>query len=48
LLDEAHAALVPGAAFGCDEYVRLSFATDLETIKTGLERLRLAVEKLNA
>ena len=48
LLDEAHAALVPGAAFGCDEYVRLSFATDLETIKTGLKRIRVAVEKLNA
>ncbi len=48
LLDEAHAALVPGAAFGCDEYVRLSFATDLESIKTGLERIKQAVEKLNA
>lgn len=47
LLDEAHVALVPGAAFGCDEYVRLSFATDLEAIKTGLERIKLAVEKLN-
>jgi aspartate aminotransferase len=48
LLDEAHAALVPGAAFGCDDYVRLSFAADLETIKTGLERIKRAVEKLNA
>jgi aspartate aminotransferase len=48
LLDEAHAALVPGAAFGCDEYVRLSFATDLESIKTGLDRIKQAVEKLGA
>jgi aspartate aminotransferase len=46
LLDEAHVALVPGAAFGCDEYVRLSFATDMETIKRGLERIKQAVEKL--
>jgi len=48
LLDEAHVALVPGAAFGCDEYVRLSFATDLESIQTGLERLKQAVKKLKA
>ena len=46
LLDEAHVALVPGAAFGCDEYIRLSFATDLESIQKGLVRIKQAVEKL--
>jgi aspartate aminotransferase len=38
-LEEAHVALVPGAAFGMDTHVRLSFATDLETIDRGLDRL---------
>jgi aspartate aminotransferase len=30
---------VTGDAFGAPGYVRLSFATDLETIEQGLERL---------
>ena len=32
-------AVVPGIAFGDDKTVRLSYATDLETIKTGLDRI---------
>lgn len=39
LLDEAHVACVPGVAFGSDKHVRLSFATSMETIKTGLDRI---------
>lgn len=39
LLEEAHVALVTGDAFGAPGYVRLSFATGLETLKTGLDRL---------
>ena len=39
LLEGAHVALVTGDAFGAPGYVRLSFATDLETIEQGLERL---------
>ena len=45
-LDEGHVALVPGAAFGCDEYIRLSYAADMESIRTGLNRIKQAVEKL--
>jgi len=39
LLSKAEVALVPGVAFGNDKTVRLSYATDLETIKTGLDRI---------
>jgi len=38
-LDAANVALVPGVAFGEDRCVRLSFATSLEQIDKGLDRL---------
>jgi aspartate aminotransferase len=38
-LEAAQIALVPGAAFGADECVRLSFATSTEQIDKGLDRL---------
>lgn len=46
LLEEANVAVVPGAAFGCDDYVRLSYATSQENIKKGLERIAEFVSKL--
>ncbi|MFC1656209.1 pyridoxal phosphate-dependent aminotransferase [Patescibacteria group bacterium] len=39
LLEEAHIAAVPGAAFGTDEHVRFSFATSEERIQECLNRL---------
>ena len=39
LLDEKYVATVPGIAFGSDKYIRLSYATSLENIKKGLNRL---------
>ena len=39
LLDEAHVAVVPGAAFGDDACARLSFATSMDDIEKGLDRL---------
>jgi aspartate aminotransferase len=39
LLDEQRLALVPGAAFGMDTHVRLSYATDVATIREALKRL---------
>ncbi|MFO8011751.1 MAG: pyridoxal phosphate-dependent aminotransferase [Phycisphaerae bacterium] len=39
LLEEAHVAVVPGAAFGDDGCARLSFATSMEEIEKGLDRL---------
>ena len=39
LLEEAHVALVTGDAFGAPGYVRLSFATSLEAIAAGCDKL---------
>lgn len=39
LLNEAKVAVVPGAGFGWDNYVRFSFATSMENIKKGLDRI---------
>ena len=40
LLNEAEVALVPGSAFGAPGYLRLSFATDLDTLKEAIRRIR--------
>ncbi|MEL7035165.1 MAG: pyridoxal phosphate-dependent aminotransferase [Cyanobacteria bacterium J06592_8] len=39
LLDEKQMAAVPGIAFGDDDHIRLSYATDLGTIEAGMKRL---------
>jgi aspartate aminotransferase len=39
LLETQGLALVPGAAFGADRHVRLSYATDLDRIQEALRRL---------
>ena len=39
LLSKANVAVVPGIAFGDDQTIRLSYATSLDVIKTGLDRL---------
>lgn len=46
LLEEAHVALVPGAAFGDDNYIRFSYATSEDKLTEALRRIRAAVEKL--
>ncbi len=38
-LEEAHVALVPGNDFGFSDHVRLSFATSMEQIDKGVDRL---------
>jgi len=38
-LEQAHVALVPGEAFGSNKHVRLSYATSMEQIDKGLDRL---------
>jgi aspartate aminotransferase len=40
LLQEAHVALVPGAAFGDDAFVRFSYATSMDVIEEGLKRVK--------
>ena len=39
LLEEKGVAVVPGIGFGSEGYFRFSFATDLETIKKGIQRI---------
>lgn len=38
LLTKFHVGLVPGAAFGCDRYVRLSYATSMDNLRRALDR----------
>ena len=39
LLEAANVAVIPGSAFGADQYVRLSYATSLDVIEEGLKRI---------
>ncbi len=47
LLDEARVALVPGSAFGAEGYIRISYATSMENLRKGLERIKGAIERLS-
>lgn len=46
LLDEANVALVPGSAFGADEYLRLSYATSMKNISKKLQRIEGLINKI--
>jgi aspartate aminotransferase len=46
LLDEFHTAVVPGVEFGKEGYLRLSFATSMEVIQKGLDRITGAAASL--
>jgi aspartate aminotransferase len=39
LLAEAQVAVIPGDAFGSDQHIRISYATDLETLKKSVARM---------
>jgi len=39
LLDQAHVAVVPGAAFGMDDHVRLSYTAAPDRLELGLQRI---------
>jgi aspartate aminotransferase len=45
LLEDQKVAVIPGIAFGLDDCIRLSYATDLGTIREGCDRIRQFVEK---
>ena len=47
LLDVAHVALVPGAAFGDDKYIRFSYATSEDKLTEALKRMKEAISKLS-
>jgi aspartate aminotransferase len=43
---EHQVAVVPGIAFGNDNYIRISYATDLHVVIEGLNRLKLLLNGL--
>ena len=47
LLEEARVAVVPGSAFGDDDHIRLSYATSMENLKKGAQRIAAALAKLS-
>ncbi|GBF79969.1 pyridoxal phosphate-dependent aminotransferase [Aphanothece sacrum] len=46
LLESQQVAVIPGIAFGADNCIRLSYATDLTTIEKGIDRLSQFVNSL--
>ena len=45
LLEEAKIAVVPGSAFGAKGFIRFSYATSMEKIVEGLDRMEAALKK---
>jgi len=45
LLADAHVAVVPGEAFGTDHHVRISYATSMQELERGLDRIHQFVVK---
>jgi aspartate aminotransferase len=43
LLNSGRISVVPGAAFGADSYIRISFATSMENIVEGMKRLKQVI-----
>ena len=46
LLEKAMVAVVPGDAFGDDDYIRLSYATGIGEIERGVERIKKTLAEL--
>ena len=47
LLKEENVAVIPGIGFGLDDYIRLSYATSMENIENGIDRIEKFLNKLN-
>ena len=47
ILDDIKVAVVPGSGFGADECIRLSYATSMDNIERGLDRIEEFVSKLS-
>lgn len=46
LLDEEKVAVIPGAGFGLDDYIRLSYATSMDIIEKGIDRISTFLSKI--
>lgn len=47
LLEKAQVALVPGSAFGAEGYIRISYATSIDNLKKGIEKIKKALEEIS-
>ncbi|MCM8797144.1 MAG: aminotransferase class I/II-fold pyridoxal phosphate-dependent enzyme, partial [Candidatus Omnitrophica bacterium] len=45
LLEEKYVSVIPGEGFGRDDYVRISFATGIEQLQKGMDRIEEWLEK---
>jgi aspartate aminotransferase len=46
LLEKEKVAVIPGIAFGVDNFIRLSYATSMDNIKNGLDRIEKFVSEI--
>jgi len=46
LLRQSGVAVVPGSAFGMEGHVRISFATSMENLVTGMDRMERALDRM--
>lgn len=46
LLEAENVAVIPGSAFGFENYIRISYATSSENVKKGIERLQVFINNL--
>ena len=48
LLDEEYVSLIPGSAFGLDDYIRISFATSIKELQKGMDRIQEWLGKISS
>lgn len=46
LLENFNTAVIPGIAFGMDEYIRISYATSMQNIEKGLDRIEEFIDQV--
>ena len=46
LLEEEQTVVTDGAGFGCEGYIRISYATSMEQLREGVKRIKRFVERL--
>lgn len=46
ILDEIGVCVIPGEGFGKDDYIRISFATSMEQIEKGMDKLKNWIDKI--
>lgn len=47
LLEDSHVAVVPGVAFEAPDYLRLTYASSMENIIEGMDRIEASIRKLH-